>query len=109
MQFRRTNREKFYRIGWMLLFLALLAGCSKAVEPTQPVTTTQEPTTVQTEPETTAFIPLPLELDVPADEVLFASEQTFTISGYIDPEYTVTVCGQKVTPIPTANLLMKPL
>ena len=95
--------KRLYRIGLVLLCLALLAGCNETVEPTQPVTTTQEPTTVQTEPETTAFIPLPLELDVPADEVLFATEQTFAISGYIDPEYTVTVCGQEITPEPNGR------
>ena len=47
----------------------LFTGCVRQVEPTQPVTTTEEttlaPTTEPTE-ETTVFVPLPLELDTPA-------------------------------------------
>ena len=65
----------FRRIPWVLLLCLLLVGCTENVEPTPPVTTvettTVPPTTEETVPETTAFIPLPLELDVAADEVLF--------------------------------------
>ena len=98
----------FRRIPWVLLLCLLLAGCTESVEPTQPVTTTVEtttvpPTTEETVPETTAFIPLPLELDVAADEVVFATEELFVISGYIDPECTVTICGEERKPAPNGK------
>lgn len=93
-------RQTFWIV--LLLCLVLLAGCKETVEPTQPVTTTPEtttapPTTEATVP-TTAFVPLPLELDVAADAVVITAEETFVISGYIDPECTVTVCGEEVQP-----------
>lgn len=101
MKIMRRNR-------WILLLLCLvlLAGCTEAPEPTQPVTTTQETTTVPTTEATvptTAFIPLPLELDVAVEEVQFTSEETFVISGYIDPECTVTICGEEVQPAPNGK------
>lgn len=97
----------FRRIPWaLLLCLALLAGCTESPEPTPPVTTTVEttaaPTTEATVP-TTVFIPLPLELDVAAEEVQFTSAETFTVSGYIDPECTVTICGEEVQPEPNGK------
>ena len=98
----------FRRIPWVLLLcLVLLAGCPESVEPPPPVTTTQEtttvpPTTEETVP-TTAFIPLPMELDAAADEVLFTTEELFVISGYIDPECTVTICGEEIQPAPNGK------
>ena len=96
--------KTFHGNRWvlMLLCLVLLAGCAQDTEPTPPVTTTPEttaapPTTEATVP-TTAFVPLPLELDVAADAVVITAEETFVISGYIDPECTVTVCGEEVQP-----------
>lgn len=38
-----------------------------------------------------------------AEEVQFTSEETFAISGYIDPECTVTVCGQELQPQPNGE------
>ena len=85
----------------------LLTGCNESVEPTQPVTTTEEttqaPTTVETTVETTTFIPLPLELDTPAEEELYVTEDTFVISGQIDPQCTVTICGEEIQPAPNGR------
>ena len=100
--------KTFHGNRWvlMLLCLVLLAGCAQDTEPTPPVTTTEAtvqttvaPTTEETVP-TTAFVPLPLELNVAAEETQFTNEETFLISGYIDPECTVTVCGEEVKPGP---------
>lgn len=80
--------------------LGLLAGCNGNTGPTTVATTTQataDPTTEATVP-TTAFVPLPLELDVTAEIAQYTSDESFTISGYIDPECTVTVCGEEVQP-----------
>ena len=86
----------FRRIPWVLLLCLALAGCAGDLEPTPPVTTTVEstaaPTTEETVP-TTAFVPLPLELDISADEAIFTMEETLTIEGYIDPECTLTIGG----------------
>ena len=91
---------------WLLLCLVLLTGCTENPEPTQPVTTTQETTvepTTETTVPTTVFVPLPLELDVPADTEQITSEESFTVSGYIDPECTVTVCGTLIKPAPNGS------
>ena len=84
----------------------LFTGCVRQVEPTKPVTTTEETTLAPTtEPtvETTVFVPLPLELDTPAEEPITTAEEAMTIQGYIDPECTVTVCGQEVKPEPNGR------
>jgi len=96
----RRNRWIF-----LLLCVALLAGCGENAEPTPPVTTTLEtttvpPTTTEATVPTTAFVPLPLELDVTPELAQTTTEETFIISGYIDPECTVIVCGEEVQPGP---------
>ena len=96
----------FRRIPWVLLLCLALAGCAGDLEPTPPVTTTVEstaaPTTEETVP-TTAFVPLPLELDISADEAIFTMEETLTIEGYIDPECTLTIGGQELKPAPNGR------
>lgn len=101
---KRIHRN---RLICLLLCIAtvvgLLAGCNLMPAPTQPETT-NETTTVVTTTEatvpTTEYIPLPLELDTPAEEALFTAEETFPVTGAIDPAYTLTVCDEEVKPGP---------
>ena len=109
---KRIHRN---RLICLLLCIAtvvgLLAGCNLVPAPTQPETT-NETTTVATTTEatvpTTEYIPLPLELDTPVEEALFTAEETFPVTGAIDPAYTLTVCGEEVVPGPDGNSPMKP-